>query len=110
TRRFDPPRRQAVLRHFDELAAAVPRHRMVEAAAHGDFNPENILLDGESVWVLDFADVGRGAPVHDLTHLYGYLDTVAAKPWVSARAAARLQGALLRGFDPSLTPSDPLFR
>jgi Ser/Thr protein kinase RdoA (MazF antagonist) len=82
----------------------------VKVAIHGDFCPENILLDRDSVWVIDFAGGERGAALHDLAYLYCHLDAVAAKPWVAAAGVKELQQALLRGFDPGLREEHPLFR
>ena len=106
---FDADRRNAALRQFDSLAERVPPSHRVLVQVHGDFCPENVLVDGERITVIDFA-AERGSALHDLTHLHCYMGTLYSKPWMSRATIDSLQQALLRGYDRSLAPAEPLFQ
>lgn len=58
----------------DALARQVQDHasdeRLVTALAHGDFQPGNILLAGEQVWLIDWEYAGRRQAGYDLL-VYG---------------------------------------
>lgn len=55
-----PEGRQAAL---GQLLAGLPRG---ERLCHGDFHPENLLVDGqEALWVIDWADGCSGLPAAD---------------------------------------------
>lgn len=50
------------------------------AAAHGDFNPQNILVDGKQVGVVDFAAYRTSAPIYcDLSTFVAYVALLASK-------------------------------
>ena len=103
-------RRQQILEHLRRLGAAVPAAALAEVATHGDVAPANVLIDGSRIVMLDFAMAKRGTTLHDLSRLHMQLDLLRAKPQFRRAVTARLQQALLRGFDPALRPADPLFR
>ena len=51
------------------------------AITHGDFLPQNILLEAGEPGVIDFASATRSAPVYlDLAHFVGYLLILSRKP------------------------------
>lgn len=108
--RFEESNRQAVLDHIDRLATAIPASALDEVLVHADFAAGNILVDGDRIVVLDFAMAGRGSRLHDITRLFLQLELLRAKPWFRPRVVERLQQSLLAGFDPALSPANPLFR
>jgi hypothetical protein len=94
------------------------RDRLLEASAgelgpvwiHADFCPENVIVGAEGIVVLDFTMATGGTKYHDVSHLFLRLETMKAKPWCRRAVVDRLQAALLRGFEPGLTASRPLFQ
>ena len=104
------PQRETILGHLDALGRHVSPADLKEVAVHADLAPANILVSSQGVVVLDFAMTGRGTALQDISRLYMQLDLLRAKPQFRRRVVATLQSALLRGFDPALSPHRPLFR
>jgi aminoglycoside phosphotransferase (APT) family kinase protein len=48
---------------------------------HGDFHPENILVRGRSVTVIDFEHCAVADPASDLGYLIGQIDVQADRHW-----------------------------
>ena len=101
--------RHAVLAYFDTRAAEVPSAARQEVPVHGDITPSNIIVESHAVTVLDFAMTARGSRYLDLARLYSQLEFYIAKPQYRPHVIARLQRALLSGYEPALLPENPLF-
>lgn len=108
--RFTPTDRVRVLRHIDRLGSQIAPAELVEVPAHADMSLGNLLVSDQRVVVLDFGMAGRGSRLQDLTKVYLQVELLGAKPQMQTAVIRRLQGALLQGFDPSLTIDRPLFR
>jgi hypothetical protein len=106
---FEEADRRAVLAYFDARAAHVQSIDRLAVPVHGDITPSNIIVQSQSVTVLDFAMTARGSKYLDLARLYSQLEFYTAKPQYRPHVIARLQRALLSGFDPSLLTDNPLF-
>lgn len=55
--------------HLEQLVAwerEAPRAAAGEALVHGDLRADNVMLDGERVWLVDWPHAGVGAPWLDL--------------------------------------------
>jgi hypothetical protein len=102
--------RAAVLRHIERLGSQILEHELAEVAIHADMSLGNLVVCDRRVVVLDFAMSKRGSSLHDLTRLFLQLDLLAVKPDVRSSVIRQLQSAMIRGFDPLLTPERPLFR
>lgn len=101
----------AVHEKFDALRSEIGTGVQPLVAIHADLNPGNILVsDGGDVTVLDFSMAKVGARFHDLSHLYMHLEFVRWRPRLKAGIISAAQTALLRGYDPASSPSDPLFQ
>ncbi len=98
------------LARFDALAAAVTQPSQPLVAIHADLNPGNILVtpDGR-VTILDFAMAKMGPRFHDLSHLYMHLEFLRWRPRLKSAVVSEAQTALMRGYDPASSTSDPLF-
>jgi tRNA A-37 threonylcarbamoyl transferase component Bud32 len=107
---FTDATRATVLAHLDALGRAVAEPDLRRVAVHADMSLGNVLVSPGRVVVLDFAMATRGTYLHDLARVFVHLDTLGVKPQFGRAAIRRLQMALLRGFDPALTPDHPLFR
>jgi hypothetical protein len=101
--------RDALLDYFDARAAAVTPEMLGVARAHGDLNPENILVDGDRVGLVDFSMIKVGPRLLDVTHLYMCFELMRWRPWYRPSLLRDLQRRLLGEYDPTLAPGDPLF-
>ncbi|HEX5473911.1 MAG TPA: aminoglycoside phosphotransferase family protein [Vicinamibacterales bacterium] len=108
---LDDRERARALALFDDLAARVSPAVLPLVAIHADLCPSNILVapDG-GVTVLDFAMAKTGSRLHDVAHLYMHLEFLGWRPRPRASRVPSVQRALVAGFDPAVTPADPLFR
>ena len=102
--------RERILQHLHGLGSRVTGGDLREVAVHADLAPANVLVSDRGVVMLDFAMAGRGTSLHDISRLHMQLDLLRAKPQFRSAVIAPLQAALLRGFDPGLSPRHPLFR
>ena len=69
------------------------------AATHGDFLPQNILLDHGRPGVIDFASSYLSGPVYtDLAHFVGYLSILGRKPLYARRPIERTIRAFVDGY------------
>jgi hypothetical protein len=102
--------REQILAHLHALGRLVDSADLREVAVHADLAPANILVSERGVVVLDFAMTGRGTAMQDLSRLHMQLDLLRAKPPFRRRVITALEEALLRGFDPAISPRHPLFR
>jgi hypothetical protein len=76
------------------------------AATHGDFLPQNVLLDGGQPGVIDFASYASSGPVYtDLATFAGYLMILARKPSYSRRAIESVVRQFLLGYSAALNDS-----
>jgi Ser/Thr protein kinase RdoA (MazF antagonist) len=108
---FTEPDGAAVLARFDALASSIDPASLPLVAIHADLNPSNILVTPQGgVTILDFAMAKTGARVHDLAHLYMHLEFIRWRPRLKSSIVDDVQAALLRGFNPGSSPSDPLFQ
>ncbi len=106
---FSKAQRAAVLSYFDAKSRDVGPADLAEVAVHGDIAPSNILVDAGKIVVLDFAMACTGGVFFDVARLFTQLEFLKAKPKFRPQMVAKLQMAMLNGFDPSLRPDHPLF-
>jgi len=107
--RFPEAWRNGVLRYFDARSAEVNSGELHEAPIHADIAPGNVLVNGDEIIVIDFAMATTGGKYHDVARLYSQLEFLTCKPKFRSSIVARLQSALLEGFEPRLSPRHPLF-
>jgi 5-methylthioribose kinase len=109
--RLDPYLR-TIQRRYPQLAAQIGEYirRLLatdRCVVHGDFSPKNVLVGGESVWVIDWEIVHRGDPTFDLAFMLNHLllKTI-HRP--EARGAYEACGsAFLRAYEPDVP--DPAY-
>lgn len=107
---FSSDDRRRVLAYIDRTGAEVEPSDLREVTIHGDLAPGNILVSPDGVTVLDFAMVGLGSRLHDLSRLFVQIELMALKPQIRTAVLQRANRALLGAFDASLTPQQPMFR
>jgi aminoglycoside phosphotransferase (APT) family kinase protein len=92
------PARVIARRIADRLAGLRP----VDRPIHGDFGPKQVLLDGESVVVLDFDEASVGDPTTDLGQFLAHLERESLRGEVSPDRARHLRAAFLSGYSPAI--------
>ena len=103
--------RAIVLRYHDQIASEIGSGTVPAVAIHADLCPTNILVGPDGgVTVLDFTMAKSGTRFHDLAHLYMHLKFMRWRPRLKPTIIDAAQEALLRGYDPAVSASDPLFR
>lgn len=106
---FTSQDRRELLAYFDDRAAAVCEQDLVAVPVHGDIVPSNVIAASNTITVLDFGMNGVDAKYLDIARIFTQLDFYGAKPQFRPQVIARLQQAVLTGFDPTLTAGNPLF-
>lgn len=86
--------RAFVEQHQSQISAA---ERQV-TTSHSDFNPGNILVEGNTVTVLDFGRLVKESYLLDVSKLYFQLNLLKFKPQYRTKTIRQLQQALLEGF------------
>jgi hypothetical protein len=107
---FSEEQRNSVLSYFDARSRDVVSDDLVEVSVHGDLCPSNVLVDGPRVVMIDFAMACTGGRYFDVARLFTQFEFLTFKPKFRPHVVARLQAALLNGFDPSLRADHPLFQ
>jgi hypothetical protein len=102
--------RLRLLNHIDALIASVPPAEWRSVMRHADLAPGNVIVTSRGIAVLDFAMASRGTYLHDLTRLSLQIDLLRGKPQFRPAAVTRVRSALHLGFDPAVSPAQPLFR
>jgi hypothetical protein len=92
------------------LVRTAPQVRELSVPAsysHGDFKPDNVLIDGPRVIAIDIARVFKAPVVYDLAHFLVHLDLHLLHPagWRLLPRRRRLHAAFLRGYRLGLTHS-----
>lgn len=107
---FAPGDRTRMLDAFDRWALELEADDLEPVQLHADFNPENILVDGDQIAVLDFSEAHPGLRLADVVHLYLHLERLKTRLRFSEAAVARLQSELLAGYGEPDMLATPLAR
>jgi hypothetical protein len=96
-----------VLAHLLKSATLVSKRlegqRVPAAARHGDFIPENILLDRNSVGVVDFQNFGECDVIYkDVSTFVTYVTIMAARPYYDRSALQTVLKNFLMAYDGAL--------
>lgn len=97
------PTLRTVRERILQLSAALDHRPVPRAACHGDFIPQNILLDGTKLGVVDFAGFREQAAIyHDLGHFLGYLTLLGLRPSYLSRALKTVATGFVAGYSTTL--------
>jgi hypothetical protein len=93
-----------------ERTIAEARRGVLDVAArHNDFGPQNIIVDGDRIVVLDFGGFNHGPACSDYVRFWSQLELMASSPLVTRATVRELQAAFARGYGDRLDERDPLF-
>ena len=82
-----------------QQSASASGNPVPAAATHGDFLPQNILLEDGEPGIIDFASCSRSAPVFvDLAHFVGYLLILSRKPLYDDKTIESAIEEFLKGY------------
>jgi aminoglycoside phosphotransferase (APT) family kinase protein len=74
-------------------------HPIPAAARQGDFIPQNILVDGTRIGVVDFESFSEADSIYeDVGTFVAYLQALSALPYYSQKALERLAASFLRAY------------
>lgn len=94
-------REEAVTQSASASGSPIPA-----AATHGDFLPQNILLEDGEPGIIDFASCSRSAPVYvDLSHFVGYLLILSRKTLYDEKTIESVIEEFWRGYAKKLDPT-----
>ena len=83
----------------EQLSAALRSSLVRTAGSHGEFLPQNILIRGTDVGVIDFETYRSAAPVYrDLAAFLAYLKTLEGKGKYSRKSLRELASAFREGY------------
>jgi phosphotransferase family enzyme len=89
-----------------KLSATASGKPISAAATHGDFLPQNILLEEGEPGVIDFASCSRSAPVYvDLAHFAGYLLILSRKTRYDKKTIKSIIQEFWKGYAKELDPT-----
>jgi hypothetical protein len=96
---FEPGLAQEILRHASIQSASLNGKIISAAAKHGDFIPQNILIEQDAVAVVDFEGFRERESVYeDLGTFLGYILVLAARVPYSSQSLNAVREGFLTGF------------
>jgi len=100
---------QPLLHAATEASRALVGSPLPAAGRHGDFLPQNVLVDGRRIGVVDFENYeSRGVAFDDPGAFLGYLAMLEARRAYSPRALRKAREGFLQGY--GVDPDLPAFR
>lgn len=100
-------RAKKVARRLKEQLERKAHHSWSPVALHGDFHPEQILLDHESLVLLDLDRAALGDPASDLATFISHLERGALEGQLPLPAVSGVETALLEGYEGAQGCLDP---
>ncbi len=107
--KFDSQLKKAVLYYIRKKWAAVSQEERGKSYVHADLSLSNILVDEQTVTVLDFNKIETGSPFKDLTRFHHQLQLLKNKPTFKKSFIDSLQVSFLDGYGQPEIIQHPLF-
>ena len=106
---FEPALAREILQQASLHSTALNGRIISAAASHGDFIPQNILIEDDEVAVVDFEGFSEGEAVYDDVGMFlGYLLVLSTYPPYSPRSLEAAHRGFLAGFLAGKTIDKPL--
>ena len=106
---FDEKMRQGILEYLRKQTVLIDKDDLRIAGVHGDFGPNNILVENQTVKVMDYADFQYGSIYQDITYFYQRLENFLHNPIFSPGTIIVLQDEFCKGYSPQINIEHPLF-
>jgi hypothetical protein len=106
---FDEKMRQGILEYLRKQTVMVNKDDLRVAGAHGDFGPNNILVENQTVKIMDYADFQYSSIYQDITYFYQRLENFMHKPIFRPRTIHSLQDAFCQGYSSEIIINNPIF-
>lgn len=106
---FNEEMRQKILKYLRNQALLINKNDLRIAGTHGDFGPENIFVENQTVKSMDYADFPNGSIYQDITYFYQRLENFMHKPIFRPRTIHALQNAFCQGYGLEADPQKPIF-
>ncbi len=106
---FEPELPGRINAYIKERWPSLPEGQLKVSLSHSDFNPGNILVEGDHVIVLDFGKLNHDSYLLDVVKLYHALILWTFKPQFSRKNIGEIQKSLLHGFGESGIRTSPMF-
>ena len=88
-----------ILRRLSDYTAPLNGRLISASGKHGDFIPQNILVEDTSTAVVDFEGFAEHEPIYDDVGMFlGYLFILRARAFYSGRSLDAVRNGFLRGF------------
>lgn len=97
-RHFPDSYRNRILKFLEQNKSKPGEKELKMALSHNDFNPGNIIVDGEFITCVDFGRTGKNSFLFDVSRFYHQLYLMTIKPQYRVPVIKKLQKALLKGF------------
>lgn len=109
-RHFSEHYRKKILNFVNQNRHKIEPEQLRTEIAHGDFNPGNIIINNNSVTVLDFGRSVEDSYLLDLSKLYSRIFLYTFKPYYKTSTIRKMQQALLDGYGYSKIDSLMIFK
>lgn len=103
---LDEQELHGLLAHVDRQAAEVKPEELSVVGVHGDFFPGNLLIQGATVYGIDFVMFRSGPTYFDATYFVYQLETLKAHPAYPASTIEVLKRAFLKGYSDEIISAD----
>ena len=103
----DPRPFPSYIKLLEETGLALERLPMPICLSHGDFKPDNVIIDRNRVIGFDFNRIFKAPIMHDITHFLLHLDLDLLHPagWRLLPWRGHLRAAFLRGYRSDISAS-----
>ncbi len=106
---FDEKMRQGILKYLGKQSLMVAKDDLRIAGTHGDFAPNNLLVENQTVKIMDCADFQYSSIYRDITYFYQRLENFLHNPIFRPGTINALQDAFCKGYNPQINIASPLF-
>lgn len=87
----------------------VQKEELRVVGRHNDFGPNNIIVSGQKLVVLDFSGFGYGPPCCDYVKFWSELDLMRTSPLILNKTVEKLQEAMVDGYGERIDTAELLF-
>ncbi|MDI6780498.1 MAG: phosphotransferase [bacterium] len=106
---FDEKMRQGILKYLRKQIPMISKDDLRVVGTHGDFGPNNILIENQTVKIMDYADFQYDSMYQDITYFYQRLENLMHNPIFRPVTIHALQDAFCQGYSSEIIINKPIF-